>query len=84
MAKTYLGLNSESSRSVFSSFILSIMSLEAGNRKSCKRSYTSDLPVRKQQHSLYRGSYMRAPVLLNLLNELGKESKCEAIGQDFS
>ena len=27
---------------------------------------------------LYRGSYMSAHVLLNLLNELGKEIKCEA------
>ena len=27
---------------------------------------------------LYRGSYMSAHVLLNLINELGKEIKCEA------
>ena len=27
---------------------------------------------------LYRGSYMSAHVLLNLLNELGKKIKCEA------
>ena len=27
---------------------------------------------------IYRGSYMSAHVLLNLLNELGKEIKCEA------
>ena len=27
---------------------------------------------------VYRGSYMGAHVLLNLLNELGKEIKCEA------
>ena len=29
-------------------------------------------------HAGYRGSYMSAHVLLNLLNELGKEIKCEA------
>ena len=29
-------------------------------------------------HVLNRGSYMRARVLLNLLNELGKRDKCEA------
>ena len=27
---------------------------------------------------IYRGSYIRAHVLLNLLNELGEEIKCEA------
>ena len=30
------------------------------------------------EHKVYRGSYMSAHVLLNLLNELGKEIKCEA------
>ena len=29
--------------------------------------------------SLYRGSYMSAHVLLNLLNELGKKIRCEAL-----
>ena len=31
-----------------------------------------------QLRSIYRGSYMSAHVLLNLLNELGKRDKCEA------
>ena len=29
--------------------------------------------------SLYKGSYMSAHVLLNLLNELGKKIRCEAM-----
>ena len=29
-------------------------------------------------HSIYRGSYRSAHVLLNLLNELGKSDRCEA------
>ena len=30
------------------------------------------------EKKIYRGSYMSAHVLLNLLNELGKRVKCEA------
>ena len=32
----------------------------------------------EEKQVLHRGSYMSAHVLLNLLNELGKEIKCEA------
>ena len=31
------------------------------------------------QHILHRGSYMSAFILLNLLNELGKKIRCEAM-----
>ena len=33
----------------------------------------------KVERSLYRGSYMSAHVLLNLLNRLGKKKRCEAL-----
>ena len=35
--------------------------------------------ILRRIHEIYRGSYLSAPVLLNLLNELGKRDKMRSL-----
>ena len=57
--------------------------LRSGASNICNKSLAFDTDFMLdlnmcQLHFLYRGSYMSAHALLNLLNELGKEIKREA------
>ena len=71
----------------FEKLLLKLLQCKRFSPEQCdssKQQYERFLKEAKEKLGLYRGSYMSAHVLLNLLNELGKRDKMRGLPRILS